>query len=129
MKKSFVLILTLLATLNLYSSEDGSGTYFGFGVGDSRYTAGFHSEGCYIDENDGFTIKKYDVSDKAYKFYGGYQFNKIVALEASFTNYGTFVASQKYTQKPKSVALYANVGYSFFNPNYAIGIYKIYLCL
>ncbi len=57
--------------------------------------------------------KNYDENANGYKIYGGYQFNNIIAIEASFTNYGTFVASERYTQKPKSVALSANAGYNF----------------
>ena len=69
----------------------------------------------YIDENDGYVIKKYEQDDTGYKIYGGYQFNKIIAAEVSFTDYGTFVASERYTQRPKSVAFSANAGYNFFH--------------
>lgn len=117
MKKSLALTIAVaLTTVSLYASEDASRTYyFGFGYGNSDYQAAFRDDDDYIDENDGHITKRYDANDKGYKIYGGYQFNEIIAVEASFTDYGTFVASKRYTQKPKSVALYANAGYNFFN--------------
>ena len=116
MKKVLALTIVMaLTTISLYASEDNSGTYIGFGVGKSHYKAAFRDQNFYIDENDGYMTKNYDENANGYKIYGGYQFNNIIAIEASFTNYGTFVASERYTQKPKSVAISAKAGYSFFD--------------
>ena len=116
MKKSLALIIAAaLVTVTLYSSEDDSKTYFGYGFGNSRYKAAFRYEEYYIDENDGYKIKSYDKDDKGYKLYAGYKLDESIAFEISYTDYGTFVASQRYTQKPKSLALSTNIGHDFFN--------------
>jgi len=116
LKKSLIaLLIASLSVSSVLASE--SGTYFGFGGGWSGYKAKFTDSDYYIveDETSGTSeTKSYDESDKGYKIYGGYQFNKIIGVEASFTDYGT-LSSDNYTQKPQSLAVYANAGYNFLN--------------
>lgn len=114
-KKSLIaLLIVSLSVSSVLASEDGSGTYFGFGGGWSGYKAKFIDSDYYIDDDPSGTskTKSYDESDKGYKIYGGYYFNKIIGVEVSFTDYGT-LSSANYTQKPQSFAVYANAGYSF----------------
>ncbi|RLA71308.1 MAG: hypothetical protein DRG24_05660 [Epsilonproteobacteria bacterium] len=118
MKKSLTLSLAVaLATFSLYASEDASGTYFGVAGGWSGYKAKFIDSDYYIDDDESSgssRTKSYDESDKGYKLYGGYQFNKIIGVEASYTDYGV-MESRNYTQKPQSFSVYANAGYNFLN--------------
>ena len=116
LKKSLIaLLITSLSISSVLASEDGSGTYFGFGGGSSGYMAKFFDNDYYIVEDDisgTSKTKSYDESDQGYKIYGGYHFNKIIGVEVSFTDYGR-LSSANYTQKPQSFAVYANAGYNF----------------
>jgi len=120
MKKAKIYIATLMITslsVNSLNAEDNSFTYAGIGGGYSMINAHFMDSDYYI--NDGTTTrtsktKNYKEDSIGMKVYGGYQFNKIIAVEASFTDYGT-LSSDNYTQKPQSISVYANAGYSFLN--------------
>ena len=107
MKK--IILASLLAfglTSSAIASEDGSGAYVGLGYGVTAY------------DNDGSTTnndKLKDDSDAGYKVYAGYQFNKIAAVELSYTDYGTFTYENKGTISPSTISLAANVGYNFLD--------------
>ncbi len=116
-KTTIALLIASLSVATAFASEDGSGTYFGVAGGWSGYKAKFVDEDFYIiDDNTGGSTKtkEFDEDDSGYKIYGGYQFNKIIGVEASYTDYGT-MSSYNYTQEPQSFAVYANAGYNFFN--------------
>ncbi|OQX58257.1 MAG: hypothetical protein B5M52_05765 [Helicobacteraceae bacterium 4484_230] len=116
-KRRVTLLIPFLLAGTLLASNDGSGTYFGIAGGWSCYKAKFIDEDYYIDDDEtaGKTkTKSFDENDKGFKFYGGYQFNEIIAVEASFTDYGT-LSSENYSQEPQSFAVYANAGYNFLN--------------
>ena len=109
MKKVIVFsVLTMaLSGLALLASDDGSGAYIGLGFGSTAYVdSGLIEEQTAEDELGSV--------DSGYKVYGGYQFNKIIGLEASYTDYGKFVAGD-YSHHSKSVNASANLGYSFLD--------------
>ena len=99
--------------------KTGEGFYLGAGAGMSGYTVSyFESEFNFND--DTYTLvnaDNLDDNDVGYLFYAGYQINKIIGVEASYTDYGKFQVDgiDRYYQEPKAVALYANAGYTFLN--------------
>ena len=104
MKK--ILLASLLAfgfTTAAVASEDGKGAYVGLGYGSTAFANG-----------DGKANVKEDT-DSGYKFYAGYQFNKIVAVEASYTDYGKFTYSDTRTLSGTAIGVAANVGYNFLD--------------
>ncbi len=110
MKKS-ILLLALLSACSYANAatNDVSGVYLGGGFGTTDFDDGgdFNSYNYNIDE-DGSTLK----------LIGGYQFNRIVAIEMQYTNYGdvkysTLFSSDKGTVDYSSISLAANVGYTF----------------
>ncbi len=112
--------IALLATISiLMASPDGSGTYFGIGGGVSDF-AGEYTISKYYDRTGRFVSSDQDVNadDNGLKVYGGYQFNKIFGVEAAYTYYGTmdyYVLGEHISQKPESISVYANIGYSFLD--------------
>ena len=144
MQKSVISLIITLSTAHILFAETGTtdaatapteatttqvnntakGFYLGAGLGTSFYNASLTKSQYYIQDPDGtYVIKgddlsELDDSDTGYILYGGYQFNKIVGIEGSFTDYGTFSSDLKnrtYTKQPQSYAIAANVGYNFLN--------------
>lgn len=133
MKKIILLAAaTLMVTASL-SAEPAKGAYVGLGFGSSTYNDGGYNE----------DLKKYrdrvaptvgiaeNYNTSGYKLYGGYQFNKVIAIEASYTDYGTY--SLDYTNgnnkemKPTAIGIAANIGYNIgekseFRPFAIIGL-------
>ncbi len=106
------ILLTMAVTVFLApivdAEEDGSGAYVGLGFGSTAYVDnGFVKEGLSEPEEVAKT-------DRGFKLYGGYQFNKIIGVETSYTDYGTFKAGD-YEQTSRAVSLAANLGYSFLD--------------
>ncbi len=98
---------TLLAPI-ANADEDGSGAYVGLGFGRTAYVdSGFVKDGLSEPEEVAKT-------DSGFKLYGGYQFNKIIGVETSYTDYGRFEAGD-YAHTSKSMSLAANLGYSFLD--------------
>lgn len=115
--KNIIFSLTIILTFsnNLYASTDGTGTYFGVAGGYTTYNAAFFANHYVIEDNTGITLtKSFNEDATGFKVYGGYQFNKIVAVEAAYTEYGEFNA-KNYSQDPNSFSVYANLGYNFLN--------------
>lgn len=102
MKK--IILAGLLAfglTTAAIANEDGGGTYFGFTSGNT----GFNDDSIGVLE---------DNSDSGRRIYGGYQFNKIVGIEATYADYGKFYYSTtELSVTAMSVA--ANLGYNFLD--------------
>lgn len=130
MKKSVISLAVAFAATSLMSAEVlidediSEGFYLGAGIGGSFYNVSLTQSSYYLYDPEGtYTINGSDLdqldgSDMGYLFYGGYQFNKIIGVEASFTDYGTFsskVRRYEFTMKPQSYAISANAGYNFFN--------------
>ncbi|QFI39963.1 porin family protein [Moritella marina ATCC 15381] len=105
--KSITTLSTLAALLlatNVQANQDVSGFYLGAGVGstDAELEQDSHSVS---PSTDGSTLK----------FIGGYQFNRIVAIEAQYTSYGKIDPSSQDYAEPKAISLAANLGYTFEN--------------
>ncbi len=86
-----------------------SGFYAGVGFGSFGYS-----------EEDSWGYSNNPISAEAdgnsTKVYLGYQFNKIVGIEGTYTDYGTAKAKVgNYSMKPSSISLAANLGYTFKN--------------
>ena len=99
------------------NSPKVSGFYLGAGYGSFTYNA---EQNWDDDSRYGNLIKETDGN--SLKIYGGYQFNKIIAVEATYTDYGntngyvnTRNGIQRVEQSPTSLAVAANAGYSFAN--------------
>jgi len=100
-------ILALVAMLAFSAfADDGSGFYAGAGYGPTAYY-----DDDLIEEWGGY---EQDDDDSGRKIYAGYQFNRIVGVEASYTDYGRF-RSTLFDQKFTAVHIAANVGYSFMD--------------
>ncbi len=102
MKK--IILASLLAfglTTSAIANEDGRGVYVGLAYGNTAFA-----------EDSAGTLK--DDTGTGYKVYAGYQFNKNVGVEATYTDYGTFsYTNTKISTTSTSVA--ANLGYTFLN--------------
>jgi len=104
MKK--ILLASLLAfgfTTAAVASEDGKGTYVGLAYGNTAYAS----------SSDNFNLD--NDTDSGYKLYGGYQFNKIVAVEASYTDYGKFAYTSTHSIETTALGVVANLGYNFLD--------------
>ena len=108
MKKS-MLLLALMSACSYANAatNDVSGVYLGGGFGTTNF-----------DDDAGFGLADIDDSDSTFKLIGGYQFNRIVAVEMQYTNYGdvkysTLLDAKKGTVGYSSITLAANVGYTF----------------
>ena len=108
---ALILGLFLLGT-TLEVGEEGKGFYVGLGYGDVTF------------DDDGFgnnfllASGPSETKSKGKKFYGGYQFTKIIALEFSYTDFGTFhsISDQNdFLLSPEEKSIYANFGYSFWD--------------
>ena len=104
MKK--IILVSLLAfglTTSAIANDNGEGVYFGLGYGSTAFD----------DDNIRISNLK-DDSDNGVKIYGGYQFNKIVGVEATYTDYGKFSYPDAEISAP-AVSVAANLGYNFLD--------------
>lgn len=132
MKKRIILWSTalMLAATGVHAQDDvkkvskSDGFYMGVGAGVS-YDVSMLSSGTYKESSSSGRYNVSSISDSNYGYllYGGYQFNKIIAVEAAYTDFGTFKdvktdssgSTRELMSQPKSVSVYANAGYSFAN--------------
>ena len=118
----------VVASKDVKKVNTGEGFYIGAGIGASFYNITSADGDYYIpDDGDGthtIVIDQFedlDDNDLGYLFYAGYQFNKIIGVEASYTDYGAFSGSIANTnlgtfkKDPYAIAVAANAGYTFFN--------------
>jgi opacity protein-like surface antigen len=119
------LIALFLIAASALARENSAGGYIGFGLGPTA----FYDNGYADDISDEYDTKiTLDDSDAGVKLYGGYQFNKVVAVEASITNYGEFKydsGNESAHLRPKAFSVGANVGYSIkdeFRPYALLGM-------
>jgi hypothetical protein len=113
------LATTLIVAGGAYAEtpNDGSGFYMGAALGASGYYATFFDSSYNMDDpDDTYVVSASSLNDTdvGYLLYAGYQINKIIGVEFSYTDYGRF-EYKKYYQEPKAVAMYANAGYTFLN--------------
>ncbi|MCY9863082.1 porin family protein [Vibrio coralliirubri] len=121
MNNKFILsiaIMSAFAANNVMAAD--SGFYLGGAIG----TSGIDDGGLYKNTQAPITV---DAEDETYKIIAGYQFNRIVALEAQYTNYGDVVAKNAlnrstYTWSPTAFSISANLGYTFDNGIRPFGI-------
>ncbi|MFA0157497.1 porin family protein [Vibrio sp. 10N.261.46.A3] len=121
MNNKFILSIAMMSAFaanNVMAAD--SGLYLGGAIG----TTGIDDGGLYKDSFIPITV---DAEDETYKIIAGYQFNRIVALEAQYTNYGDVVAKNAlnqstYTWSPTAFSISANLGYTFDNGIRPFGI-------
>lgn len=110
--KKIALLLVLFSAFT-HANDNISGFYLGAGLG----TTTFDDGGAF--DYTGATI---DTDDSTIKFIAGYQFNRIVAIEAQYTNYGDINVNHPTAKaggfkgidiKSSSISLAANLGYTF----------------
>ena len=120
-----VLLLSanVMAEENVSATAKADGFYLGAGGG-TTFGLSFLSIGNYQDNTSTYDTGYLGDSSFGYIFYGGYQFNKIIAVEAAYTDYGSFSDSLRDTvtnrdmtvsTDPTSMSVYANAGYTFGN--------------
>ena len=99
------------------------GFYLGVGGG-VTFNVTILSLGNYQDDTTTYSTGDLSDTDVGYIVYGGYQFNKIIAVEAAYTDCGSFsdTASkifqpgvETFSSDPSTVSVYANAGYTFAN--------------
>lgn len=116
MKKLCASLLLLSASSFVMANESTpaqtpkiSGFYIGAGLG----TFGYSEEDSWGYSNNKIEAK---ADGNTTKVYLGYQFNKIVGIEGTYTNYGKVRAKvDGYSMEPTSISLAANLGYTFDN--------------
>lgn len=92
------------------------GFYIGAGVG---FTTGFYTVFDYDDFDDSLSTEfdSLNNGNSAFKIYSGYHINRIIGVEASYTEYGKLKASGggliKGEISPVSISVAANMGYTF----------------
>ena len=121
MNNKYILSIAMMSALvaNSVMAED-NGFYLGGAIG----TTGIDDGGLYEGSSRPITV---DAEDRTYKIIAGNQFNRIVALEAQYTNYGDVVAKDaltkdSYTWSPTAFSIVANLGYTFDNGIRPFGI-------
>jgi hypothetical protein len=107
---------------NTESVNTGKGFYLGGGAGASRYSITLTNSSYDYSDPDNPTLifesSELEDSDSGGIWYAGYQINKIIAVEAGYTDYGNFsktIFAKNYSQSPESFSVYANIGYTFLN--------------
>ena len=107
MKKAIALALCTVFASSAYAGATDPGFYIGggFGLTESKMEN--------LDESRAPTLD----GERALKVYGGYQFNRIVAVEAGYTNYGKLGYSSEpdFSATPSALSVAANLGYTFDN--------------
>ena len=120
---SSVLVTSLMATDTVSTEKaKGEGFYVGLGGGMSLNMV-MLAKGDYVsDGTSNYDVGQLSDISAGYIVYSGYQINKIIAVEASFTGYGDFsdtlksengIVEKTFTSNPMSGAVYANAGYTF----------------
>ncbi|MDC5709464.1 porin family protein [Vibrio europaeus] len=111
MKK--VVLLAALVALPTFAAQKVDGFYIGAGIGDTSYA----DDGFGKSVTNGATSTETDGA--SFKLIGGYQFNKIAAIEAQYTKYGTantkLSNTKALTMDSESLIVAANLGYTFDN--------------
>ena len=108
-----LLLPLLISTTSFYALANEQPKVSGFYVG-----AGFGSFGYSEEDSWGYNTNSIsaEADGNTTKVYLGYQFNKIVGIEGTYTDYGTAKAKVgSYSMKPTSISLAANLGYTFEN--------------
>jgi len=119
--KTLLSVACLAAILGSSAQASDSGLYFGAGLGptalnDNGFVSDWNSENRHNGTPTDYTL--YDTASGIH-LYGGFKFNRIVSLEASYTNYGKFTLEKNsdpfLSFTPTSFSVSANLGYDFFD--------------
>ena len=119
-----ILAVILFTTSSVISAAETpavkiSGFYLGAGLGSFNYK----TDQDWDDDSHFGKLVEQDKGNTS-KVYAGYQFNKVIAIEATYTNYGetegyvyTILLDEKTVvkQSPTSFSVAANAGYTFNN--------------
>lgn len=112
-----ILLLTALIS-SAASAQDFDGFYLGAGFGSTNFEDG----GLVSDANYALGYQEHlstDSNGTSVKLIAGYQINRIVAIEAQYTNYGDTDVKLSGTKLGKlehnSFTVAANLGYTFDN--------------
>lgn len=110
MKKAVILLAVFSAFAGAQEQiveKDVSGFYLGGGFGTTTY-------------NDNAAFSPLEANDSTLKLIGGYQFNRIVGIEAQYTKYSDITLPSFYGYivpgfaiEPTGVSIAANLGYTF----------------
>ncbi|MFA7555188.1 MAG: outer membrane beta-barrel protein [Spongiibacteraceae bacterium] len=120
MKKLLLITMTTFASANLLAdgltTNKSSGFYLGAGVG----VVGYDDDNLSDDLGDDTGLYKAidtDSDDTGLKILSGYQLNKLMAVELSYTDYGdtdySAYSDTLFSLKIRTTSLAANIGYSF----------------
>lgn len=110
--KKIALLLVLFSAFT-HANDNISGFYLGAGLGTTTF-----DDGGAFD----YTGTSINADDSSIKFIGGYQFNRIVAVELQYTKYGDINVNHPVVQaggfkgidiETSSISLAANLGYTF----------------
>ncbi|WP_061031339.1 porin family protein [Vibrio splendidus] len=117
---SAVLLLSSFTIPTALAAVTDSGFYLGGAIGSSD----IDDDGLVSKSNSAKTAT-FEAKDHTYRVIAGYKFNRIVSIEAQYTDYGDVVAdngnkinfarSYNFSWAPKVISLSANLGYTFDN--------------
>ncbi|MGF1753935.1 porin family protein [Vibrio makurazakiensis] len=121
MKNTMIVTAAIMTALSANSvmAKEVDGFYLGGAIG----TTGVDDGGLY----DNLGPTNVDADGSTFKVIAGYQFNRIVAVEAQYTNYGDVVTKDILNQSiyrwsPTAFSVSANLGYTFENGVRPFGI-------
>ena len=104
MKKAVILLAAFSAFAGAQEQaveKDVSGFYLGGGFGTTTY-------------DDDAAFSTLETNDSTFKLIGGYQFNRIVGVEAQYTKYSDVTApGESGAIEPSAISIAANLGYTF----------------
>ncbi|MDA0118888.1 outer membrane beta-barrel protein [Vibrio sp. T11.5] len=123
------LILATIVFSSLTSAQGAfaqgfKGFYFGAGVGSTNYSDDGYTEDMQksLSVVSGYssTTTSYDADGQTYKLIAGYMFNRIIGLEAQYTDYAPIkvnssLSAFNHELDLSSFTLNTNVGYTFDN--------------
>lgn len=116
MKKNLLIFTAILLVSNLYAKPLEK-SYIGLGIGMSAFIDGGYSRD--VEASIAPYTLKTNYNGIGMKLYGGYHFNEVLALEASYTNYGTYEMTSNTTNtthkklNPSSYSAAVNLGFNY----------------
>lgn len=117
MIKNITILLISMGSI-LFAGQNMSGIYIGIGSGLAEYSdstrdsSGMLAEEFAIDDVEGYSQTPPVI------VYGGYQFNRLIAIEVSITDYGEYRGDKGYKYEPYELFLGPNIGFSMFDAQF-----------
>ncbi|MDH5897574.1 porin family protein [Vibrio splendidus] len=114
MNKKFLLSIVMMS---VFSANNVIAADSGFYLGGAIGTSGVDDGGMFDSLN---VPVSFEAEDNTYRLIAGYKFNRIVAIEAQYTDFGDVVAKSPgrndgFTWTPQIFSVTANLGYTFDN--------------